>query len=86
MRPSPPSFRPSDNDQATLSLTWGQVIFVALWVLSCAGARWTLGAWPTDWWPLAYVFPAAIAGITWDLTVARASVPRSAIRISLPKY
>jgi len=85
MRDPSSFFQPAIGESATFSLSWGQVIFVGVWLLACVGARWWQGAWPSGWGPLAYVLPAAIIGLSWDLTVGRAFALRPALRIFDPK-
>lgn len=68
-QPHPPS---SEQIGGDLAVSWGQVLFALLWIGSCGFHRYVHGAWPAEWWPLAYLLPAGIVGLSWDLTVGRA--------------
>lgn len=53
-------------------VTWGQIVFVLFWAVACGLHRWSAGAWPNEWTPLAYLLPAGLVGLTWDWTVGHA--------------
>jgi hypothetical protein len=72
--------QPGDAERAWV-LTWGQVLFFAVWLGLCT-LHWHSNAGPPGgWFPIAYLFPAALAGLAFDFLLGRKLGLRNLLRI-----